>query len=159
MRTRLLPQLRITFTNICYVRVRGQYLDSFEMICVGFSMRKRSIPQLRITLNLIFGCFVCVEVYASITYPEYIIVGYIKKTIHLVYAYVVTYIRLWSYICDILTYVYILDYVIHIKCFPNWGRGFWWPSSHFCENGVVTIPFINNFYCWNSRWSLWYFVT
>ena len=79
MRTRLLPQLRITFTNICYVRVRGQYLDSFEMICVGFSMRKRSIPQLRITLNLIFGCFVCVEVYASITYPEYIIVGYIKK--------------------------------------------------------------------------------
>jgi hypothetical protein len=94
MRTRLLPQLRITFTNICYVRVRGQYLDSFEMICVGFTMRKRSIPQLRITLNLIFGCFVCVEVYASITYPEYIIVGYIKKTIHLVYAYVVTYIRL-----------------------------------------------------------------
>ena len=135
LRMRSIPRFLCKWYAFGVVCVRGQYLN-----CV-------------LRLTLIRGCFVCVEAtcldYVSIS--SY--VGYLMLRFFLIYAYVVTCICIWSYMCDKYTYVHVSYNVIFISNVLFGGRilvavltFLWeWRSHH---------PFFTNYFCWLPRWSL-----
>ena len=113
-------------------------------ICDRCRMCKRSIRRLRITFTLIFGCFVCIEAmcldYVSRLYPllPMLCYNFFKYTHMWSRVYVFDRIHMINiYICMlVMMYVILLD-----RMWSFLGKGSWWLSSDFCENGVVTIPF------------------
>ena len=111
-------------------------------------MRKRSIPQLRITLNPYFWTSCVHRGYMPrlrISITSFVAICWndlfnIRICRHL-YTYLIVY--MWS--MNICVYLILSDWYQMLSLS---GKGSWWPSSHFCENGVVTIPFSTIFYCW-----------
>ena len=79
-------------------------------------MRKRLIPQLRIMINPYYWMFRVRRGYMPrlrVSISSY--VGYLMLQFFLIYAYVVTCIRISSYMCDKYTYVYVSYNIIAIS--------------------------------------------
>ena len=139
LRMRSLPWFVCTWYVFGLVCVRGQYLN-----CVS-------------RWTLIFGCFVCIEGICLDYVSRLHFFWLFNVTICLIYAYVVTCIRIWSYICDIWTYVYILYYVIYIECCPCREKDVG-GHPHIFVRMALSPSLFQQFFCWHPRWSLWYLV-
>ena len=117
------------------------------LICVWYRMRKRSIPQLRITINPY-----CWMVRVRRGYMPRLRVSISSYVGYLMWWFF-WYMHMWSRVYEV-NRIYVIN--IHVCILPiMWfqyrmfcfsGEGSWWPSSHFCENGVVTILFSTIFF-------------
>ena len=121
------------------------------MICVWYRMRKRSIPQLRITINPCCWMFRVRRGYMPrlrVSISSY--VGYLMLRFFLIYAYVVTCICIWSYMCDKYTYVYVSYNVISTSNVVLFGGRILVAVLTFLWEWRSHHPFFNNFFLLTS---------
>ena len=128
MRMRSIPRFLCKWYAFGVICVRGQYLN-----CV-------------LRLTLIFVCFVCVEA-ICLDYVSWLHHCWLLDVmIFLIYAYVVTvYVFDRIHVINRHMCIYVITWFLY-RMLSFSVKGSWWPSSHFCENGVVTILFSTTFF-------------